>query len=195
MKRTATITRQTKETDIRIEFNLDGSGEADIDTGIPFFDHMLTLFTAHGFFDLTVAGKGDIEVDFHHMVEDVGLVLGEALAKAMGAKKGIRRFGHAVTPMDETLSAVTIDLSNRPYLVFDVPVEGRTGNMFDTALAKEFFKSLATRANMNLHVRLSYGENEHHIVESIFKSAGRALDQATQMDARVIGVRSTKGAL
>lgn len=195
MKRTATITRQTKETDIRLEFNLDGAGKADIDTGIPFFDHMLTLFTAHGFFDLTIAGKGDIEVDFHHMVEDVGLVLGDALTEAVGTKKGIRRFGHAVTPMDEALSDVTIDLSNRPFMVFDVPIEGRTGQFFDTSLAKEFFKSFASRAAMNLHIRLPYGENEHHIVESIFKSVGRALDQATQPDERVIGVRSTKGAL
>ena len=195
MNRTATITRQTKETDIRIELNLDGFGRADITTGIPFFDHMLTLFTAHGFFDLTVAGKGDIDVDFHHTVEDVGLVLGDALTEALGDKKGIRRFGHAVTPMDETLSTVTVDLSNRPYLIFNIPVEGCKGRFFDTALAKEFFKSLSTRAGMNLHINLSYGENEHHIVESIFKSFGRALDQATRPDDRIRGVRSTKGML
>ena len=195
MNRTATIKRQTKETDIQVELNLDGSGTARIETGIPFFDHMLTLFTAHGFFDLTVTGQGDIDVDFHHTVEDVGLALGDAIAEALGDKKGIRRFGHAVTPMDETLSAVTVDLSNRPYLVFNVPVEGRHGRYFDTALAKEFFKSLSTRAGMNLHINLSYGENEHHIVESIFKSASRALDQATRRDDRISGVRSTKGTL
>lgn len=195
MGRTATITRKTNETDIRVEWNLDGSGTARIVTGIPFFDHMLTLFTAHGFFDLTVHAKGDIEVDLHHTVEDVGLALGDALTEALGDKKGIRRFGHAVTPMDETLCAVTIDLSNRPYLVFNVPLEGHDGRVFDTALAKEFFKSFTTRAGMNLHINLSYGENEHHIVESIFKSAGRALDQAIQGDDRIAGVRSTKGTL
>jgi len=195
MSRTATIIRQTKETDIKIELNLDGSGTASIATGIPFFDHMLTLFTAHGFFDLTVTGQGDIDVDFHHTVEDVGLALGDALTEALGDKRGIRRFGHAVTPMDETLSTVTVDLSNRPYLVFIVPIEGRDGRFFDTALTKEFFKSLSTQAGMNLHINLSYGENEHHIVESIFKSAGRALNEATRRDDRVIGVRSTKGTL
>lgn len=195
MTRNALVKRHTKETNIRIEFNIDGSGNADIDTGIPFFNHMLTLFTAHGFFDLTVKGKGDIDVDFHHMVEDVGLVLGDALFKALGDKKGIRRFGHAITPMDEALSDVAIDLSNRPYLVFNVPVEGRFGQFFDTVLAKEFFRAFTARAAMNLHIRLLYGENEHHIVESIFKSVGRALDQATQLNDRVVGVRSTKGAL
>lgn len=195
MNRNATITRQTKETDIRIELNLDGCGKADITTGIPFFDHMLTLFTAHGFFDLTVIAKGDIDVDFHHTVEDVGLVLGDGLTQALGEKKGIQRFGHAVTPMDETLSSVTVDLSNRPYMVFNVPVEGCKGYHFDTALAKEFFKSFSTRAGMNLHINLSYGENEHHIIESIFKSFGRALDQATRADDRIQGVRSTKGIL
>lgn len=195
MNRITTITRQTKETDIRVELNLDGCGTADISTGIPFFDHMLTLFTAHGFFDLTIIGKGDIEVDFHHTVEDVGLALGDALAGALGDRKGIRRFGHAATPMDEALSTVTIDLSNRPYLVFNVPVKGRDGRHFDTVLAKEFFRSFTNRAGMNLHINLSYGENEHHIIESLFKSTGRALDQATHRDDRVRGVRSTKGAL
>ncbi len=195
MTRNVSVTRQTKETDIRIELNIDGSGNTAIDTGIPFFDHMLTLFAAHGFFDLTVLGKGDIDVDYHHLVEDVGLVLGDALADALGDKKGIRRFGHAITPMDETLSDVTIDLSNRPYLVFEVPVDGRQGQFFDTSLTKEFFRGFTARAAMNLHIRLFYGENEHHIIESIFKSVGRALDQATQQDGRVIGVRSTKGAL
>lgn len=195
MSRTATITRKTKETDIRIEWCLDGNGMAKIATGIPFFDHMLTLFTAHGFFNLTVDAVGDIDVDFHHTVEDVGLLLGDALNKALGDRKGIRRFGHAVTPMDETLCAVTVDLSNRPYLVFNVPIEGRDGRFFDTILAKEFFKSFASRAGMNLHINLSYGENEHHMIEAIFKSTGRALDQAIQGDDRITGVRSTKGTL
>jgi len=195
MDRIASLSRKTKETDIGIEWCLDGNGTARITTGIPFFDHMLTLFAAHGFFNLDVEATGDIEVDFHHTVEDVGLLLGDALNKALGDRKGIRRFGHAVTPMDETLCAVTVDLSNRPYLVFNVPVDGRGGRFFDTALAKEFFRAFAMRAGMNLHINLSYGENEHHIVEAIFKSTGRALDQATGKDDRIAGVRSTKGSL
>ncbi len=191
----ATIARKTTETDIRIVWDLDGSGKSQIATGIPFFDHMLTLFTAHGFFDLTVDASGDIDVDFHHTVEDVGLAMGDALTRALGDRKGIRRFGHVVTPMDETLSAVTVDLSNRPYLVFNVPTEGRDGRFFDTALAKEFFRAFAMRAGITLHINLSYGENDHHIIESIFKSAGRALDQASGTDDRISGVRSTKGTL
>jgi imidazoleglycerol-phosphate dehydratase len=195
MERTTALSRKTKETDIRINWCLDGNGSAKIATGIPFFDHMLTLFTAHGFFNLTVEADGDIDVDFHHTVEDVGLLLGDALNRALGDRKGIRRFGHAVTPMDETLCAVTVDLSNRPYLVFNVPMEGRDGRFFDTALAREFFRAFAMRAGMNLHINLSYGENEHHIIEAIFKSTGRALDQATGKDDRIADVRSTKGLL
>ena len=195
MDRIATLSRKTKETDIHITWCIDGNGTAKIATGIPFFDHMLTLFAAHGFFNLVVEADGDIDVDFHHTVEDVGLLLGDALTQALGDRKGIRRFGHAVTPMDETLCAVTVDLSNRPYLVFNVPLDGRDGRFFDTSLAREFFKSVAIRAGMNLHINLSYGENEHHMIEAIFKSFGRALDQATGKDDRIDGVRSTKGTL
>jgi len=175
--------------------DLDGNGQAQIDTSIPFFNHMLSLFTVHGFFDLSIRASGDIDVDFHHTVEDVGLVLGDVLKEALGDRKGIRRFGHAVTPMDDAISAVTVDLSNRPFTVFkvDVPVSGTGG--FDLSLAKEFFRALATRGGMNLHIHIPYGENTHHIIESIFKGAGRALGTATAMDARISHVRSTKGVL
>jgi imidazoleglycerol-phosphate dehydratase len=194
--RTSSVERETKETQIRMQLNLDGQGKTDgIATGIPFFDHMLSLFAVHGFFDLAVDAKGDTEVDFHHTVEDLGLVVGEAIQEALGDKKGIRRYGHAITPMDESLSTVTVDLSNRPYLVFNVPGSlMQSGNSL-TCLAKEFFRAVSTRGGMNLHVNVAYGENEHHIIESIFKSMGRALSEATRLDPRVDGVRSSKGTL
>lgn len=195
MKRTAALERTTAETQIRIEWNLDGKGKPDIKTGIPFFDHMLTLFAVHGFFDLLVAAQGDLEVDYHHTVEDVGLVLGDTLSRALGDRKGIKRYGHAVTPMDETLSAVSIDLSNRPYLVYNVPVSKSAGTHFDANLAKEFFRAFAVKGGMNLHINVQYGENEHHILESIFKALGRALDQAVSFDERIETVRSSKGLL
>jgi len=195
MNRFSEIDRKTKETEIRIRLNLDGKGEPDVKTGIPFFDHMLTLFAVHGFFDLSVHAKGDIEVDFHHTVEDTGIVLGDAFDKALGDRKGIRRYGHAVTPMDETLSAVSVDLSKRPFIVYNVPRPAdRCGN-FDIYLAKEFFRAFATRAGMNLHINVFYGENEHHIIESVFKATGRALDQAVSLDERITDVRSSKGVL
>jgi imidazoleglycerol-phosphate dehydratase len=194
-KRQAEVERKTGETQIHIKLNLDGTGQPDIATGIPFFDHMLTLFTVHGFFDLSVQAKGDIEVDFHHTVEDVGLVLGDALEQALGDRKGIHRYGYAVTPMDETLTAVAIDLSRRPFLVYNVPHTGFGGGNFDVYLAKEFFRAFSNRSGMNLHVNVSYGENEHHIIESVFKAAGRALDQAVSFDERITGIRSTKGIL
>jgi len=195
MDRISEVSRKTKETEIRIELNLNGTGKHAISTGIPFFDHMLTLFAAHGFFDLTVDARGDLEIDFHHTVEDVGIVLGLVLDKALGERKGIRRYGHAVTPMDDALTSVAVDLSNRPFLVFNPPATTNTEGNFDTSLAKEFFRAFATRGGMNLHINVFYGENMHHIVESIFKAAGRALDQATTMDDRIQNVRSTKGAL
>lgn len=194
-KRVAAVERKTGETEISVELNLDGKGEPDISTSIPFFDHMLTLFSVHGFFDLKVRAAGDIQVDFHHTVEDVGLVLGEALDLALGERKGIERYGHAVTPMDETLTAVTVDLSKRPFLVYNVPDAGRGGGRFDVILAKEFFRAFSNRSGMNLHINVAYGENEHHIIESIFKALGRALDGATTPDERISGVRSSKGAL
>lgn len=195
MGRRAEIERKTSETKIKIKLELDGSGQADIQTGIPFFDHMLTLFTAHGLFDLTVRATGDIDVDFHHTVEDVGLVLGDAFRQALGDRRGIKRYGHAVTPMDETLSAVAVDLSNRPYLVYNVLQTGKGVSGFDVYLAKEFFRAFTNRSGMNLHINVAYGENEHHILESVFKAAGRALDEAAAFDARITDVRSTKGVL
>jgi imidazoleglycerol-phosphate dehydratase len=195
MNRTADIERETKETHIRVSLKLDGQGQAEISSGIPFFDHMLTLFTVHGFFDLCLHAKGDLDVDFHHTVEDVGLVIGQAVAEALGDRKGIRRYGHAVTPMDDALAAVTVDLSNRPFLVYNAPqaVVSETG--LSPSLAKEFFRALVNRAGMNLHINVPYGENEHHLIESIFKAFGRALDEASTFDVRIAGVRSSKGVL
>ncbi len=195
-KRIATVERNTSETRIRMEFNLDGKGKAtSVSTGIPFFDHMLSLFAVHGFFDLSVEAKGDLEVDHHHTVEDLGLVLGEAIRKALGDRKGIRRYGNATTPMDETLGTVTLDLSNRPFLVFNVPSSLlQSGNSL-TCLSKEFFRALSTRGGITLHVNVVYGENEHHIIESVFKSLGRALNEASCLDPRISDVRSSKGTL
>jgi len=189
------IERRTTETQIRIDLELDGTGACDVATGIGFFDHMLTLFAVHGFFNLNVAAKGDVDVDFHHTVEDVGLVLGEAISRALGDRKGICRYGHAVTPMDETLTSVTIDLSNRPFLVCRVPEIPRQQEIMDMYLAREFFRAVSNKAGMNLHINVSYGENSHHILESIFKAFGRSLDQAVTLDDRIKGVRSSKGAL
>ena len=196
MERIASIVRQTLETDILLTLNLDGTGKRDISTGIGFLDHMLSLFTAHGFFDLSVQAKGDLHVDLHHTVEDVGLVLGDALDKALGDRKGIQRYGHSVVPMDETLTAVTVDLSRRPYLVFQVPGSfSESDSRFDVGLCKEFFRAFAVRAGMNLHINVWYGENQHHILESIFKATARALDGAVSLDGRITDIHSTKGNL
>ncbi|MCW8802015.1 MAG: imidazoleglycerol-phosphate dehydratase HisB [Candidatus Bathyarchaeota archaeon] len=195
MDRTADIERETKETHIRVSLKLDGQGQTEISSGIPFFDHMLTLFTVHGFFDLCLHAKGDLDIDFHHTVEDVGLVLGQAVTQALGERKGIRRYGHAVTPMDDALAAVTVDLSNRPFLVYNAPERAFSEIGLSPSLAKEFFRALVNRAGMNLHINVSYGENEHHVIESIFKAFGRALDQASAFDERITGVRSSKGVL
>lgn len=196
MERIASIARRTLETDISLTLNLDGTGKREIATGIGFFDHMLTLFAAHGFFDLALRAKGDLHVDLHHTVEDAGLVLGDAFDKALGDRKGIRRYGHAVVPMDETLTDVTVDLSRRPYLVYrlPIPVSG-TDDRFDTGLCKEFFRAFSVRAGMNLHINVLYGENQHHILESMFKAAGRALDAAVTLDSRITDIHSTKGNL
>ncbi|MDD2389261.1 MAG: imidazoleglycerol-phosphate dehydratase HisB [Desulfobacterales bacterium] len=193
--RNAEVERRTKETQIRIKLELDGRGTYDVSTGIGFLDHMLALFSVHGFFDLSVIAKGDINVDCHHTVEDVGLVLGDALSSALGDRKGISRYGHAVTPMDDALSSVTIDLSNRPYLVLNAPLISGQQDTMGIYLVKEFFRAVSNRAGMNLHINVRYGENLHHIVESVFKGFGRALDQATALDSRITGVRSSKGAL
>jgi imidazoleglycerol-phosphate dehydratase len=178
-----------------VEMDLDGGGRADVNTGIAFFDHMLTLFCVHGRFDLTIAAKGALEVDFHHTVEDVALVVGEAVSSALSDRSGIRRYGFAVTPMDDALAEVAIDLSNRPFLVFNLPSELASPGAFDRGLAKEFFRAFAVKGGMNLHVNVPYGENEHHVLESVFKSTGRALNQAVSLDAGFQGVRSSKGTL
>jgi len=195
MKRKAKVERKTKETDIKISLVLDGQGQTNIASGIPFLDHMLTLMAVHGFFDLSVRAAGDLEVDFHHTVEDVGLVLGDTIREALGERQGIQRYGHAVTPMDDALAAVTIDLSNRPYLVYNVPEHAASGIALNPSLTREFFRALVNRAGMNLHINVAYGDNDHHVVESIFKAFGRALDQAASLDGRITGVRSSKGTL
>ena len=195
MEPTAEVERKTKETAIRVSLKLNGSGQSEISTGIPFFDHMLILLAVHGFFDLGVKAKGDLKVDFHHTVEDVGLVLGDAFDQALGNRKGIKRFGHAVTPMDDALTAVTVDLSKRPFLAYHVPAVTASSTGFNVSLAKEFFRAFVNRGGLNLHINVSYGDNEHHIIESMFKALGRALDQATARDERIKDVRSSKGKL
>lgn len=196
MERIAKVKRKTKETEINIKLDMSGTGNHEISSGIPFFDHMLSLFAVHGFFDVSIFAKGDIEVDFHHTVEDVGLVLGNVFHKALGDRKGIKRYGHAVVPMDDALTSVTVDLSNRPFLVYNVSaITCSSGGFFDIHIAKEFFRAFATRSGINLHINVLYGENEHHVIESIFKAFGRALDQATSFDDRITSVRSTKGSL
>ena len=195
MNRTGEVERKTTETTIHISLNLDGQGQADVTSGIPFLDHMLTLFAVHGFFDLSVTAEGDLDVDLHHTVEDVGLVLGDAISQALGERKGIKRYGHAVIPMDDALAAVPVDLSNRPFLVYNTPESIISGIPLTPSLAKEFFRALVNRGGMNLHVNVAYGENDHHAIESIFKAFGRALDQAVTVDGRTSGVLSSKGAL
>ncbi len=187
--------RATKETEVSVAFKIDGRGEAEVSTGVPFLDHMLTLFAVHGLFGLSVKATGDTEVDFHHTVEDVGLVLGDALSEALGARKGLVRYGFSVVPMDEALAQVSIDLSKRPFLVFQVPFSGPSIKDFDTQLPKEFFQALVTRGGLTCHVNVPYGENDHHMTEAVFKAFGRALDQATRSDPRVEGVPSSKGVL
>ncbi len=195
MKRSASVERRTTETDIALTLGVDGTGQADISTGIPFFDHMLTLFAVHGLFDLTLNARGDLEVDGHHTVEDVGLVMGDALDQALADRRGIRRYGHAVVPMDEALAAVTVDLSRRPFLVYTPPEPRDRGGVFDVHLAKEFFRAFVNRGGLNLHIDIRYGENGHHMLEAVFKALGRSLDEAVAVDARISGVRSSKGSL
>ena len=193
--RRVAITRNTKETRIKVEFALDGKGRGKIRTTIPFLDHMLELLAKHGFFDLTVQAKGDTHIDDHHTVEDIGIVLGDAIKQALGSKAGIRRFGWAAVPLDETLVQVTVDLSGRPYLVYNVQLPQRRIKSFDLYLFEDFFQALTTHAAMNLHINVLYGRNPHHIIESVFKALAKALDQATSTDPRVQGVLSTKGKL
>lgn len=195
MKRTAELERKTNETQIQAKLNLDGSGTCDVDTRIGFFNHMLTLFTVHGVFDLALSASGDIEVDYHHTVEDSGLVLGQVISTALGTRKGIQRYGHALVPMDDALAEVVIDLSNRPYCVMQLPRSMPLQNGFDASLAKEFFRAVAQKGGMNLHIRIAYGENWHHMIEAVFKAFGRALRCAVSTDERVSGILSSKGSL
>jgi imidazoleglycerol-phosphate dehydratase len=193
--RKAAESRITKETNVEIKLDLDGVNVPAITTGIPFFDHMLTLFSVHGFFDLSISASGDLDVDFHHTVEDVGIVLGAAFNHALGDRKQIRRYGYAVTPMDDASAAVAIDLSRRPYLVYNVSRGADTPTNSWVSLFKEFFRAFTVSGGLNLHINVLYGENEHHIMESVFKSVGRALDEACAINDRIKQVRSSKGIL
>jgi imidazoleglycerol-phosphate dehydratase len=193
--RTAAIDRQTKETKVRVSLNLDGSGDASVHTGVGFFDHMLDLLSRHSLIDLDVEAEGDLQVDYHHTVEDVGIVIGQALEKALGDKRGINRYGWAIVPMDESLAQVAVDLSGRPAFVFKVQFTGETIGQFPVELVEEFLKALGTNARMNLHVSVPYGGNNHHIAEAIFKATARALRQAISNDPRSDAVPSTKGSL
>lgn len=197
MSRQAAITRTTSETDVRISLDLDGRGEHRIETGIPFLDHMLAQVARHGRFDLTVQAKGDLPVDLHHTVEDVGIALGDAVSQALGDKAGIVRYGAARVPMDESLASAVIDLSGRPYLVFQAPqLKGERIGDFEADLVREFFQGLTNHLRATLHVQVEYGQNLHHMIEAAFKAVARALDQATLLDPRVAGVvPSTKGTL
>lgn len=195
MPRTADIQRDTHETKIRLSLNLDGTGVADIHTGVGFFDHMLNLLARHGLFDLSIKADGDLHVDAHHTVEDVGIALGQAIAQAIGDKRGIYRYGWARVPMDESLADVAIDLSGRPLLVFWVPFRGELIGSFPTELVEEFCRGLATCARMNLHVNVPYGTNNHHMAEAVFKGIAKSLRQATSIDPRNDNVPSTKGVL
>ncbi|MAF10953.1 imidazoleglycerol-phosphate dehydratase [Candidatus Poribacteria bacterium] len=195
MARTGEIARKTGETDITLTLDLDGSGAGDVSTGVGFLDHMLDLFGKHGFFDLSVAGTGDTHVDFHHTVEDVGICLGQAVDKALGDKAGIRRFGGETVPMYEAIATVNLDLCGRPYIAWNTPLDGGKIGDFDAELAEEFFHGFVNNAGATLHVNVPYGVNRHHIVEAVFKAFGRALNQATRIDERVVGVLSTKGSL
>ncbi len=195
MAREATIKRKTKETDIELTLNIDGKGNSEIDTGIGFFDHMLASFARHGLFDLKCKVKGDLYVDSHHTIEDTGIVLGEAIKKAIGDKKSIKRYGTAILPMDEALLMSSLDLSGRPYLVYDVELTVDKLGYFDTEMVKEFFYAISYASGMNLHIKMLSGSNNHHIIEGVFKSFAKALDEATIIDNRITGILSTKGAL
>ncbi len=195
MDRTAEITRETRETQIRLTLNLDGNGTSNINTGVGFLDHMLELFAKHGFFDLEVEAKGDLHVDAHHTTEDVGICLGQAIKKAVGDKEGMRRFGSFTVPMYESLARVDLDICGRPYLHYETPLDfGKIGE-FDIELSEEFFHGFVNNSGTTLHINVPYGTNQHHIIEAIFKAVAKALDIATQIDDRITGVHSTKGSL
>jgi imidazoleglycerol-phosphate dehydratase len=195
MARTGSASRKTRETDIQVEIALDGRGEANIETGVPFFDHLLDAFARHGLFDLVVRAKGDLQIDQHHTIEDVGIVLGRALREAVGDAAGLRRFGSARIPFADSLLTVDLDLSNRPYFVWNVQLARDWVGGFDAALCEDFLYAFASNGGLDLHVNRVYGHNVHHVVEGIFKGLGRALDQATTLDPRIAGALSTKGSL
>lgn len=189
------VERKTTETDIRVELNIDGSGKYEIKTPVAFFNHMLSLMAKHALFDLFIHAEGDVDVDYHHTVEDVGICLGEALKKAVGDKKGINRYGEATVPMDETLAQTVIDLSGRPYLVYNVDVKRKKSGKFEMDLLETFLQAFCVHGGLTLHVNLIYGRNMHHIAEAIFKSLGRAIKEATRIDERLTDIPSTKGLL
>ena len=195
MRRIASCKRTTKETDISITLNLDGTGKNEIHTGIGFFDHMLNGFARHGLFDLKVDVKGDLEVDCHHTIEDTGIVLGQAIAQALGDKAGIKRYGHMILPMDETLALCAVDLSGRPYLKYDADFTVEKLGDLDTEMIKEFFYAVSYGAMMNIHLKIMDGKNNHHMAEALFKSFGKALDMATMAESRMEEVWTTKGSL
>ena len=193
--RTSKVERNTKETQIVCELNLDGSGTAKVDTGVGFFDHMLNSFARHGFFDLTLSVKGDLYVDCHHTIEDTGIVLGQAIKEAVGNKEGIKRYGSSLLPMDETLVLCAIDLSGRPYLNFDMTFTAERVGYYDTEMVKEFFYAVSYAAGMNLHIKQMDGSNNHHLIEAAYKAFAKALDEATMAEPRLTGTLSTKGTL
>jgi imidazoleglycerol-phosphate dehydratase len=195
MERTGSVERKTNETDVRVELNLDGTGEYTVSTGIPFFDHMLQSFARHALFDLALTAKGDLEVDTHHTVEDVGITLGQAVREALGEATGIRRYGSSVLPMSEAKVEVSVDVSNRPYLVYRVELSNDRIGTFDASLAEDFFYAFSQNAGLDLHVELRYGRNPHHVVEACFKGLARALRVAVERDPRVKGLPTVKGAL
>jgi len=195
MSRYAKISRTTKETDINLSLNIDGQGKASINTGVGFLNHMLTLWTVHGFFDLDIKAVGDLEVDAHHTVEDIGICLGKALTQALKDFSGIRRFGNVAVPMDETLACVNLDICNRPHLIYKVNFLTSKIGSFDTELIEEFLRAMVINSGMTLHVQVPYGKNSHHIAEALFKALGKAIDQATQVDSRLKGPLSSKGVL
>lgn len=195
MERRASVNRKTRETDIKLTLNLDGTGSNNINTGIGFFDHMLSSFAKHGLFDLEVSVEGDLEVDSHHTIEDTGIVLGQAIKEAVGDKKGIKRFGECILPMDETLILCALDLSGRPYLKYNIDLSVPKVGDFDTEMVHEFFYAVSYSAEINLHLKMLDGVNNHHIIEAAFKAFAKALDRALEYDKRITGVLSTKGSL
>lgn len=195
VKRTAEIARKTNETDIKLSFALDGTGQTSLETDVPFLNHMLDLFTKHGQFDLTVDARGDVDIDDHHTVEDIGICLGHTIREALGDKRGIKRYANVFIPMDEALAQVIIDVSNRPHFEYRAEYPSQTVGSFHTEMVEEFLWKLALEARITLHVIVHYGRNTHHMIEAVFKALGRALDEATSIDPRVQGVPSTKGVL